>query len=171
VLIFTGAVTVVSGILFGLMPAFRATRLSLHDALKEGARTGESRSGLRLRDALVVCQFSLAFALLVGAGLMIETLWNLRKVDLGFRSDHMLVSILPLPRPKYDSDAKIRSFYRNVLEELRAKPGIVSAGFASDAPFTSEGDTEGYHVEGEQPWQPGQVNDALAKSRRAIFPR
>jgi predicted permease len=161
VLIFTGAVTVVSGILFGLMPAFRATRLSLHDALKEGARTGESRSGLRLRDALVVCQFSLAFALLVGAGLMIETLWNLRKVDLGFRSDHMLVSILPLPRPKYDSDAKIRSFYRNVLEELRAKPGIVSAGFASDAPFTSEGDTEGYHVEGEQPWQPGQVNDAL----------
>jgi putative ABC transport system permease protein len=161
VLFFTAGVCLASGILFGLVPALKATRLSLHDALKEGARTGESLKGLRLRDALVVCQFSLAFALLVGAGLMIQTLWNLRQVDLGFRSDHLLVSILPLPQPKYDTDTKIRNFYRNVLEELRAKPGIVSAGFASDAPFTSDGDTEGYSVEGEPPPEPGHWNDAL----------
>ena len=161
VLGFTAGVAIVSGILFGLVPALKATRLSLHDALKEGARTGESRSGMRLRDGLVVCQFSLAFALLVGAGLMIQTLWNLRSVDLGFRSDHMLVSILPLPRPKYDTDAKIRNFYRDVLQQLDTKPGIVSAGFTSDAPFTSEGDTEGYRVEGEPPPQPGMWNDAL----------
>jgi putative ABC transport system permease protein len=161
VLIFSVVVSLGSGILFGLVPALRATRLSLHDALKEGGRTGESLRGLRLRDALVVCQFSLAFALLVGAGLMIQTLWNLRQVDLGFRSDHMLVSLLPLPQPKYDTDTKIRNFYRNVLEELRAKPGIVSAGFSSDAPFTSEGDTEGYSVRGEAPPLPGQWNDAL----------
>lgn len=161
VLVFSVVVSLGSGILFGLVPALRATRLSLHDALKEGGRTGESLRGLRLRDALVICQFSLAFALLVGAGLMIQTLWNLRQVDLGFRSDHMLVSILPLPQPKYDTDTKIRNFYRNVLEELRAKPGIVSAGFSSDAPFTSEGDTEGYAVKDEAPPLPGQWNDAL----------
>ena len=161
VLGFTAGVAIVSGILFGLVPALKATRLSLHDALKEGARTGESRSGMRLRDGLVVCQFSLAFALLVGAGLMIQTLWNLRSVDLGFRSDHMLVSILPLPRPKYDTDAKIRNFYRDVLQQLETKPGILSAGFTSDAPFTSEGDTVGYAVEGEPPPQLGMWNDTL----------
>jgi putative ABC transport system permease protein len=161
VLAFTAGVAIVSGLLFGLVPALKATRLSLHDALKEGGRTGESRSGMKLRDGLVVCQFSLAFALLVGAGLMIQTLWNLRRVDLGFRADHMLTSIQPLPRSKYDTDAKIRNFYRDVLQQLRAKPGIVDAGFTSDAPFTSEGDTEGYGVEGEPPPQPGMWNDAL----------
>ena len=161
VMLFTGGVAIVSGILFGLAPAMKATRLSLHDALKEGARTGESRSGMRLRDGLVVCQFSLAFALLVGAGLMIQTLWNLRQQDIGFRADHMLISILPLPRPKYDTDAKIRNFYRDVLAQLETKPGVVNAGFTSDAPFTSEGDTESYRVEGEPPPKPGMWNDAL----------
>lgn len=161
VLFFTAAISMASGILFGLVPALRSTRVSVHDALKEGARVGESRGGMRLRDTLVVGQFALALSLLVGAGLMIQTLWNLRQVDLGFRSDHLLVSILPLPQPKYDTDAKIRSFYRNVLEQLRTKPGIARAGFASEAPFTSEGDTEGYGVEGEPPPQPGMWNDAL----------
>jgi putative ABC transport system permease protein len=161
VLLFTAAISLVSVIFFGLIPALRATRVSVHDSLKEGTRTSESRGGMRLRDALVVGQFALALALLVGAGLMMQTLWNLRRVDLGFRSDHLLTSILPLPDSKYDNDAKICSFYRNVLEQLRTKPGIVSAGFASDAPFTSEGDTEGYRVEGEPPPRPGMWNDAL----------
>jgi predicted permease len=161
VLGFTAAISLLSSIFFGLIPALNSTRVLVHDTLKEGARAGESRSGLRLRDALVVAQFALALALLVGAGLMIQTLWNLRSLDLGFRSDHMLVSILPLPQTKYDADAKIRTFYHRVLEELHSKPGIVSAAFASDAPFLSEGDTEGYTVEGEPPPQPGQWNDAL----------
>lgn len=160
VLLFTAAISLTSGIFFGLFPALKAIRVSLYDALKEGNRAGESKGGIRLRDALVVGQFALALALLVGAGLMIQTLWNLRQVNLGFRSDHLLVSILPLPRPKYDTDAKIRRFYRDVLTDLSTKPGIVSAGFASDAPFTSEGDTEGYSLEGE-PFDPAKLNDAL----------
>ena len=74
----------------------------------------------------------------------------------------MLTSILPLPQPKYDTDAKIRNFYRGVLRELQSKPGIVAAAFASDAPFTSEGDTEGYRVEGEPPPRDAsQAPDAL----------
>jgi predicted permease len=169
VLFFTTAISLASGIFFGLLPALRATRLSLHETLKEGTRASESRGGMHFRDALVVGQFALAFALLVGAGLMIQTLWNLRQVDLGFRSDHMLVSMLPLPQLKYDTDVKIRSFYRDVLEQLRTKPGIESAGFTSDAPFTSEGDTEGYTVEGEPPLHPGQVNDALYREITAGY--
>ena len=161
VLLFTTVISLATGILFGLVPALKATRVSLQEALKEGGRSGESRASMRLRDVLVAAQFALAFALLVGAGLMIQTLWNLRQVDLGFRPDHMLVSILPLPQPKYDTDAKRRNFYRDVLEQLKAKPGVASAGFSSDAPFTSEGDTNGYLVQGEAPLQPGQVNDAL----------
>ncbi|MDP9338145.1 MAG: ABC transporter permease [Acidobacteriota bacterium] len=169
VLLFTLAISALSGICFGLVPALKVTRLSIHDALKEGGRSGESRQSMRLRDALVVVQFALALALLVGAGLMIQTVWNLRKVDLGFRSDHMLVGIVRLPDTKYDTDTKIRNFYRQVLEALRTKPGIVSAGFASDAPFTSEGDTEAYLVEGEPPLQPGQLNDALYREVTAGY--
>jgi putative ABC transport system permease protein len=161
VLTFTAVVSIACGILFGLVPALKSTKVSVHDTLKEGTRSGESRGGVRLRDTLVVAQFALALALLVGAGLMIQTLWNLRSVELGFRSDHMLVAILPLPQPKYDTDTKIRNFYRGVLAELSSKPGVITAAFASDAPFTSEGDTEGYTVEGEPFPQPGQVNDAL----------
>lgn len=161
VLLFTAGVSIASAIFFGLIPALKATRVSLQDTLKQGSRAGESRGGVRLRDGLVVVQFALALALLVGAGLMMQTLWNLRDLDLGFRSDHLLVSMLPLPAPKYDTDAKRRSFYRGVLEQLESKPGILSAGFASDAPFTSEGDTEGYTVEGEPPPRPEHWNDAL----------
>jgi putative ABC transport system permease protein len=161
ILAFTVGLSLASGVFFGLFPALKSTRVSVNDTLKEGARAGESRGGLRLRNGLVVAQFALALALLVGAGLMIQTLWNLRNVDLGFRSDHMLVSILPLPQSRYDTDAKIRNFYHRVLDELRSKPGITSAAFVSDAPFLSEGDTEGYTVEGAPPPEPGQVNDAL----------
>jgi putative ABC transport system permease protein len=161
VLIFAAGVSIASAILFGLLPAVRATRVPLQDTLKQGARSGDSRGGLRMRDALVVVQFALALALLVGAGLMVETLWNLRRVDLGFRPDHLLVSLVPLPQPKYDANAKRRNFYTGVLDELRSKPGITSAGFASNAPFTSEGYTEAYTIEGEPPPRPGWVNDAL----------
>ena len=160
-MLFTMGISVATGILFGLVPALRATRVSLLEALKEGGRSGESRTSTRLRDALVAGQFAMAFALLVGAGLMIQTLWNLRRVDLGFRPDHLLVQILPLPQPKYDSDSKRRNFYRDVLAQLDGQPGVESAGFTSDAPFTSDGDTNGYIVQGESPSRLGQVNDAL----------
>lgn len=161
VLLFTAAISVAAGILFGLVPALRATDVSLQETLKEGGRGGESRSGLRLRDGLVVGQFAFAFALLAGAGLMIQTIWNLRKVDLGFRKDHLLTMAVRLPTTKYDSDEKRRGFYREVVEGVRALPGVKGAAFASDAPFTSEGDTESYLVEGEPPLLPGEMNDGL----------
>jgi len=161
VLLFTTGISIAAGLLFGFAPALRATDVSLHDALKEGARTGESRKGLRLRDGLVVAQFALAFALLAGAGLMIESIWSLRKQDLGFRSDHLLTMAIPIPKTKYDTDAKARAFFREVTEKVRAIPGVSGAGFASDAPFVTEGDTEGYTVEGEPKLPPGEMNDAL----------
>jgi predicted permease len=161
VLAFTAGISIAAGILFGSAPALGATNVSLHDSLKEGGRTGESRRGLRLRDGLVVGQFALAFALLAGAGLMIQTVWNLRKVDLGFRADHLLTIGVPLPSTKYDTDEKKRSFFRDTVEGVRALPGVKGAGYGSEVPFTSEGDTNGYLVEGDPPLLPGEVNDAL----------
>jgi putative ABC transport system permease protein len=161
VMLFTAGISIAAGILFGLAPALRSKDVVLYDSLKEGARAGESRGGLRLRDALVVAQFALAFALLAGAGLMIQTIWNLRKTDLGFRADHLLTMRVPLPSRKYDTDEKRREFFRQTVENVRALPGVKSAGFASDAPFTTEGDTNAYFVEGDPPLAPGEMNDAL----------
>jgi predicted permease len=161
VLLFTLGISVASAIFFSLAPALRSTRISVYDALKEGARAGESRSGMRLRDMLVIGQFALAFALVVAASLMIKSLLNLYNVPLGFRPDHLLTAILPLPRTKYDTDPKIRNFYRDTLANLRGMPGIESAGFTSDAPFTSIGDTTVYTVEGAPPRRPGQDDDTL----------
>ena len=161
VMLFTAGISIAAGILFGLAPALRSKSIVLYDSLKEGARSGESRGGLRLRDALVVAQFALAFALLAGAGLMIQTIWNLRKTDLGFRADHLLTMRVPLPSKKYDTDEKRREFFRQTVESVRAVPGVKSAGFASDAPFTTEGDTNAYFVEGDPPLPPGEMNDAL----------
>jgi predicted permease len=161
ILVFTAGISIAAGILFGLAPALRATDVSLQEALKEGGRAGESQSGLRLRDALVVGQFALAFALLAGAGLMIQTIWNLRKVDLGFRADHLLTIAVALPNTKYDTDEKVRAFFRDTVDNVQALPGVKGVGFASDAPFTANGDTEGYRVEGEPRPAPGQENDAL----------
>src|SRR5580693_353710 len=169
VLMFTAAISILAGVFFGIVPALRRTDVSLLESLKEGARVGESRGGMRLRDTLVVAQFAMAFALLVGASLMIETLWNLRRVDLGFRSDHLLTMGVPLPDKKYNTNEKIRAFYRDVLDRTRTLPGVKSVGFGSDVPFTSVGDTEGYAIEGAPPTLPGQDNDALYREVTAGY--
>ncbi|MGB9463791.1 MAG: ABC transporter permease [Candidatus Acidiferrum sp.] len=169
VLLFTAAVSILAGVFFGIVPALRATDVSLQESLKEGARAGESRGGMRLRDTLVVAQFAMAFALLVGASLMIETLWNLRRVDLGFRADHLLTMAVPLPNTKYDNNDKLRAFYRDVLDRTRTLPGVKNVGFGSDVPFTSIGDTEGYVIEGAPPLLPGQDNDALYREVTAGY--
>jgi|SRR5579859_686152 len=169
ILLFTALVSVVAGLLFGLAPAMRAADVSLQESLKEGARSGESRGGLRLRDALVVTQFAMAFALLVGASLMIETLWHLRNQDLGFRPDHLLTMGMPLPRARYDTNEKLRTFYRDVLDRVRVLPGVKAVGFGSDVPFTSIGDTEGYVIEGAPSLLPGQDNDALYREVTAGY--
>jgi len=120
VLLFTAGISIAAGMLFGFAPALQATSVPLQESLKEGGRSGESQGGLRLRDTLVVGQFALAFALLVCAGLMIETLWNLRKQELGFQADHLLTMGVPLPEKKYDTDEKVRGFFRAVVEDARS---------------------------------------------------
>lgn len=169
ILVFTAAISILAGAFFGMVPAMRATDVSLQESLKEGARAGESRGGLRLRDALVVTQFAMAFALLVGASLMLQTLWNLRSQDLGFRPEHLLTMGVSLPGTKYNTNEKLRTFYREVLDRVRVLPGVKAVGFGSDVPFTSAGDTSGYVIEGAPSLLPGQDDDALYREVTAGY--
>ena len=119
VLLFTLASTMFAGILFGCAPAWRASGVNLNEALKEGGRSASSRGHNRLRRALVIAEFGLALSLLAGAGLAIRSFWNLARVDLGVRTDHILSFNLPVPSTRFSDSQQIVTFYRQLLEKVR----------------------------------------------------
>lgn len=127
VLLFTLASTMLAGILFGCFPAWRASGVDLNEAMKEGGRSGTSRGHNRLRRALVISEFGLALTLLASAGLAIHSFWNLARVDLGIRSDHILNFNLPVPDSRFSDSKQIVTFYRQLLEKVRVLPGVTTA--------------------------------------------
>ncbi|HKY42941.1 MAG TPA: ABC transporter permease [Pyrinomonadaceae bacterium] len=133
VLLFTIAVTFVCGLLFGSAPAWQATRLDLNEVLKSGGRTGGGvrRNALRL---LVVAEFSLALTLLASGGLALKGFWNLARVDLGIRPEHVLTFQLPVPDERLKTPEQIRSYYRQMLERVEAVPGITKVAVMTGVP-------------------------------------
>lgn len=138
VLLFTVAVSVLTGIVFGMAPALRGVRLDLTPALKEGeagafaiARTGGKTFGkwLSAGNALVVLQVTLAVVVLVGAGLLVRTLRNLRNVDVGFDSHNLVLFTIDPSLAGY-KPAEIDSFYRDLLGRLNATPGVTSVSYS-----------------------------------------
>jgi predicted permease len=130
---FTAAVSALTGILFGLAPALRATRVELNASLKDGTGTGGgSRS--TLSKGLVVTQVSLSLVLLAGAGLFIRTLRNLQNVEIGFNRENMLLFRAD-PRISGHKDEQIANVYQQMLERLRAIPGVRQASFAHEPPL------------------------------------
>jgi putative ABC transport system permease protein len=146
-LMFTLVLSLLTGVLFSLIPAIQAARASLNDALKQGGRTGADVRGRATRDALVVVEVAAALVLLTGAGLMIQTMAKLRAVDLGFRADHLLTMRTALG-PNYNDKVKQLEYYRRVLEQTAALPGVEAAAFGSTLPFQSIGNTQGFQIEG-----------------------
>jgi putative ABC transport system permease protein len=145
-----------TGIIFGLTPALQAARIDLNVVLKQGGgRTGTGAGHRRLRGALVVTEIALALVLLVGAGLLIQTFLRLRALDIGVNPENVLTLRTSLPRSKYSELPKRAAFYEQVLERVRALPGVVAAGYTSAVPLTWKGGTNGFTVEGAEP-QPGQ---------------
>ena len=133
VLLFTIAATSLAGVLFGCAPAWQASRLNLAETLKEGGRSAASGRH-RLRRALVMVEFGLALALLAGGGLAIHSLIKLTRVDLGFRTERLLVFNLPAPETRFrDADA-MRAFYRRLLERVEAVPGVTAATVSTGIP-------------------------------------
>ncbi len=136
VLLFTLGVALLTGILFGLAPAIHVSRPRLHDSLKEGGRGASGgRSGQRLRSVLVVTEIAFSLLLVTGAGLTIRSFHRLLRVDPGFRTDHILTMRLNLPPLTYPIGTAQFQFYRQLLEKIRALPGVQSAGAITQLPM------------------------------------
>ena len=160
VLVFTFGVSLVTGILFGLAPVWRAIKVDLNTSLKSGGRSSQSDGGLgvgrhRLRGLLVVCELALSLMLLIGAGLLIRSFVELQNVPPGFATDHVLSMQVAAAGPKYRQSKAVIQFYNQIAERIVHLPGVVSEGVVSALPFTGSVGWGGINVEGFKP-APGQ---------------
>jgi len=146
---FALALAVLTGVLCGVIPAVAATRISVHDALKEGGRTGSASGYAGLRSALVVGELAIALVLLASSGLLLRSFEKMRAVDLGFKSDHTLTASYALPKQQYTTQAAIDAFNTNLHSRLEALPGVKAVGVttmlpANDVEFRGTFTAEGY---------------------------
>ena len=147
VLLFTFAASIVTGLIFGLAPALQASKPNLNDALKEGGRSAGSLRRSRTRNLLVVSETALAFVLLVGAGLLINSFLKLRAVDPGLQPKNVLTMNITLPRQKYSQPEQVIAFHRQLLEQVEAVPGVVNAGTITALPYGGSTNGFGYTID------------------------
>jgi putative ABC transport system permease protein len=146
---FTLAVSLVTGILFGLIPAVHASKPDLNEALKEGSRGSMgSAAGKRTRSVLVAVEVALSLVLLIGAGLMIKSFLRLQEMNLGFNPDNVLAVNLSLSSFKYPEDRQQVTFFQEALERLQSLPGIQSAGATTGLPLTLNLNGSDFRIEG-----------------------
>ncbi|HSL54952.1 MAG TPA: ABC transporter permease [Pyrinomonadaceae bacterium] len=155
---FTLGLSVLTGIVFGLAPALTASRPDLIGALRNSRAQGLMSFGLRsFRGWLVVSELALAVVLLLGAGLLVRSFNKLVNVDLGFERENVLTARIGLPRSKYAKPAQVRAFYDELLQRVKALPGVESAGTINHTPLTGFGMIAFIGVEGNPP--PDQKKD------------
>jgi len=147
VLAFAAAVTLLTGLLFGLAPALQASRGDVTHSLKDGGRGSLAVSGRTLRRSLIVAEVALALVLLTGGGLLLQTFLRLQAADLGFDTRNVLVGFVNPPRVTYDTAEKQIAFYDQVYERARALPGVEKAALVSVLPFGGDSDTS-FRIEG-----------------------
>jgi len=136
VLTFTLGISVVTCLLFGLVPAWQASKPNLQSTLEQSGRTsGPGANRLRFRQLLVVFQVSIAVMLVIGAGLLIKSFWLLSKVDPGFQPHHVLSLSITLPSPKYAKPEAINQFFNKLNDGISRLPGVQSVGIAYDHPL------------------------------------
>jgi putative ABC transport system permease protein len=157
---FTFAVSLATGILFGLAPVWRAVQLDLNTSLKAGGRSGQSDGGLRLRrhglrGLLAVSELALSLMLVIGAGLLIRSFVQLQKVPPGFTTDRVLTMQVAAAGAKYRQDKAVVQFYREIESRIRHLPGVTAEGVVSVLPLTGSVGWGGINVEGYAP-PPGQ---------------
>jgi len=147
VLGFTFAIAVLTGIVAGIVPAWRLSKADPQDALKQGGRSGSAGASGKTRSILVVAEVALSLVLLVAAGLMIRTLWNLRDVNPGFDASNLLTARLAVGAKDFATPQLEVAFVDNLLQRVRALPGVQSAGAADSLPL-QDGSTQPVAVEG-----------------------
>jgi predicted permease len=150
VLAFTLFLSIVTGLIAGLIPALRLTKTNVNEALKQGlGKTDSDSSGQRTRNFLVVSEVALSLMLLVGAGLMIRSLWVLSTVDAGIDPHNVLTMTVVVPSHKYARPLDEIAFFDRVLDKIRALPGVVSAGMIDDLPLNGGGSHQPVAIEGQ----------------------
>ena len=160
VLAFTFGLSLATGVLFGLAPAWRVVRMDPNSSLKAGGRSGQSDGGLyvkrhRLRGLLVVSEIAFSLILLIGAGLLIRSFVRLQNVAPGFTTDHVMTMQLAANDSRYHDEKGLAGFYRDIEARIAHLPGVVAEGAVSALPLTGSVGWGGIHVEGYTP-PPGQ---------------
>jgi predicted permease len=163
VLLFAIGMSMLTGVLAGTLPGARASRSDVNDALKEGGR-GDGTIGVGPRRALIVCEVALSLVLLMGAGVMVQSLIALRHVDTGFDPDNVLTMRVRLVEARYPTAAQRAAFFAAALQRIRVLPGVVAAGTIDDLPFT-DGSAQTLALEGYPPQR-----DPVAVQVRQITP-
>ncbi len=160
VLLFTVGLSLFTGVVFGLAPAFHSVRNDLAASFASLARNSGTRRTVRARDALVVAQVALSLVLLVGAGLLVRSLWKLQHVDPGFNPTGVLTAELTLSRERYPNREAQNRFWRELTDKLRAIPGARVASLTTMLPMRGGGDTY-YFVDGQPPAKESDRRNAM----------
>jgi predicted permease len=149
VLLFTIALTFLTGVLFGLAPALQAGKTNLNGLLKGGGRASAGGRHRRLRDTLVAAEVALALLLLIGTGLLVRSFWALQQTAPGFNPERVLTALVSLPYGRYGNRTNVAAFHQQLLERLAALPGVESAGLTSDLPWTGYDENNSFSIEGK----------------------
>jgi len=169
VLVFTLGVALLTGLLFGIVPALRTAKLDLRETLNEGSRGSTAGPGQhRIRGALVATEIALAMLLLVGAGLLLRSFSRLQDVPPGFQADHLFVADIPLSQTAYAKPEQRYEFFDRLVERARSLPGVRSAGAASFLPVSGGGSVIHFNIVGKPPKSP---HDFIAAGYRAVTPK
>ena len=166
-LVFAGALSIATGLLFSLGPVLQSAHASTADVLQQHARGNTGGRSRAFRDGLVVLQVAATLVLLVAAGLMLRTLANLNAVERGFDADNVLTMVVPL-MPKYADPSRRPAFYDGIIAGVRALPGVRGVAFGSLLPFQSTGNTRSFTIEGRQR-EPGDDLDVLFRIGTADY--
>ena len=158
ILVFTIAVSIVTGIIFGLVPALQSANFDLNDALKQSS--GRVTSTGRLRSAMIVFEVALSLVLLVGAGLLIQTLFQLFRQYSVLEPEKILTMRTILPFEKYKEPQQRDNYYQQVLQRVEHLPGVVTAGYSTSIPLAWKGGTSGFYPEGLKAPVQGMAYDA-----------
>jgi len=162
VLAFSVAVSLLTGMVFGLLPALQVSRPHLTEALKEGGRGGTGSKGRgRTRGALVIGEIALSLVLLAGAGLMIKSFFRLTSVDPGFQANNALTMRMQLTGAQYSDPAKLRAFYEQMLGQVQSLPGVQAAGVITQLPLTVQGLSFSFSLEGQPPMPVGNMPQSV----------
>jgi predicted permease len=162
VLAFTLVAALLTSVVFGLMPAVHLSRQDLHESLKEGGRQQGPAIGRSARETLIVAEIALSIVLLVGAGLLLRSLWQLQQVNPGFAAENVLAMEVSLPTARYEEGEQM-PFYQRLEERIRAIAGVAEVGAINILPLSNNYDSRGIQVE-DHPMPEGQGYGPQARS-------